>query len=378
LLSFLEYADRIQLSPDVPVYTGTHYEYTSALALLRLGFSLTRVGRKHDEGIDLIGHWIMTPLREPMPVFVQCKRRTCSLGPCHVRDLEGTFASIPAAWRNKGVLAILVSNLKATRGTLEAMSRSSRPMAYAMVSKQGIVQQFVWNRAASENGLEGLGVTLRHTPIVAQDETTPSCAGAKAKPKAAGTLKDIQLTWMGSPIFPERHLPRLDTLGLPASAVPPKLKKRKSETPYVSRKRTLHLAPSPRGGLFRPARKSLAASEAANDVIIETRGRPKGSKTKTGVDAPEKVKRPPGRPRGSTNKIKAAVFEKVKRPPGRPKGSKGKKKQVDAPEVVKRPRGRPKGSKAKKNNEEALVAQAVGDTVEKKTEGLLNADVDKG
>jgi hypothetical protein len=373
LLSFLEYADRVQLSPDVPVYTGTHYEYTSALALLRLGLSLTRVGRKHDEGIDLIGHWIMTPLREPMPVFVQCKRRTCSLGPCHVRDLEGTFASIPAAWRNKGVLAILVSNLKATRGTLEAMSRSSRPMAYAMVSKEGIVQQFVWNRAASENGLEGLGVTLRYTPIVADDETTPPRAGAKAKPKAAGTLKDIQLTWMGSPIFPERHLPRLDTLGLPASAAPPKLKKPKSETPYVSRKRTQHLAPSPRGGLFRPARKSLAAIEAANDVIIETRGRPKGSKTRTVVDAPNKVKRPPGRPK----KIQVGAVEKVKKPIGRPKGSPNKPK-VHAPEVAKTPRGRPKGSKAKKNSEEVLVTEAVGETVKKRAKGLLNADVDKG
>jgi hypothetical protein len=145
----------------------------------------------------------------------------------------------------------------------------------------------------------------------------------------------------------------------------------------VSRKRTLHLAPSPRGGLFSHTRKSLAATEAANDAIIETRGRPKGSKTKTGLDVPEKVKRPPGRPKGSTKKTQVGALEEVKRPPGRPKGS-TKKIQAGAFEKAKKPRGRPKGSKAKKNNEEVLVAEAVGETVEKRAKGPLNADVDKG
>src|SRR4051812_33306749 len=50
LSSFLEYAERSQLAPKSTVYVGTHYEYTTALALMRLGFSLLRVGKGGDAG----------------------------------------------------------------------------------------------------------------------------------------------------------------------------------------------------------------------------------------------------------------------------------------------------------------------------------------
>jgi hypothetical protein len=333
LLSFIEHADRTRLSHDSPLFVGTHYEYTTALTLMRFGLALTRVGRVNDEGIDLIGHWVMTPLREPMAVIIQCKVRKFSLAPCHVRDLEGSFGSVPAAWRNKDILGMLASTVKATRGTLEAMSRSRRPMAYVMISTQGVIQQFVWNRAASEHGLEGLGVTVRHTPIVQKDETTPPPAGAKAKPKTAGTLKDIQLTWMGSPIFPERQIPRLDVLGLPASPTLPKLKKRVA---HIGRKQTWHLAPKPRGGMYSPTRKESMAIEAAGGQMCRN-GRPKGSKN-------------------------------------------GVRKTTEDPTKEKRRPGRPKGAKNKKKDEKVLVVEAAGKTVGKKTKKILDADadVDKG
>ncbi|KAH0390391.1 hypothetical protein KCU89_g15644, partial [Aureobasidium melanogenum] len=55
LSEFLDYADAANLSPASTVYRGTHYEYTVAEALERLAFSLTRVGRASDLGIDLLG-----------------------------------------------------------------------------------------------------------------------------------------------------------------------------------------------------------------------------------------------------------------------------------------------------------------------------------
>ena len=214
LSSFLEYAKKAQLAPKSTVYVGTHYEYTTALALMRLGFSLLRVGKGGDAGIDLIGHWVLAPFQEPLPVIVQCKARTVSIDPSNVRELEGSFQGMPASWRKKGVLALLVTAAKATKGVLEALGQSRWPMGFVLVTREGIIRQFVWNRAASERGLEGVGVTVRHTPRIlttsSESEKDDESAAKKGGKHAdrfenAGTEKDIQLTWMGSPIFPVRR-----------------------------------------------------------------------------------------------------------------------------------------------------------------------------
>ena len=328
LQSFFEHADRTKLNPLSPLYIGTHYESTSALALARFGLSLTRVGRTNDEGIDLIGHWVMTPLREPMPVIIQCKVRKSSLGPCHLRELEGSFGSVPAKWKKQDVLGIVVTDVKATRGVLEAMSRSLRPMVFAMISRQGLIQQFVWNRPASEVGLEGVGVTVRHRPIVEQDETTPPRTGAEAKPKTAGILKDIQLTWMGSPIFPERQVPHSETL----DRVSPELPQSRPRKPPKGPKPTWHLAPKPRGGLFALTKKEMALFVASGCRVRE-HGRPKGAKNRLQKAGPVNLKRGAGRPKGvkDTVKRKRRSTAKEVEPPsgrkrGRPKGSKNKPK----------------------------------------------------
>jgi hypothetical protein len=172
LASFIEYATRTNLAPLSTFYIGTHYEYTTALSLMRLGLSLLRVGSKNDAGIDLIGHWVLAPVSEPLPVIIQCKARKISVGPSHIRELEGSFRGIPPNWKGKPVLGLLVTTLKATKGTLDAMARSPWPMGFAMVSRHGLIQQFVWNKAASDRGLEGVGVSLRHTPraLLAESE----------------------------------------------------------------------------------------------------------------------------------------------------------------------------------------------------------------
>ncbi|KAF2199425.1 hypothetical protein GQ43DRAFT_353031, partial [Delitschia confertaspora ATCC 74209] len=177
LPTFLKYAKRVNLASTRTVYVGTHYEYTVALSLLHLGFSLIRTGRRADRGIDLIGHWMLPPLPEPLRIIVQCKARSSGLSPKHVRELEGAFQGTPAEWRRKDVLGLLVTTHKATKGVLMALGANRWPMAFLKVSRTGVVEQFIWNRSASERGLEG--------------DTT-------------GTKKDVQLTWMGQPIFPDR------------------------------------------------------------------------------------------------------------------------------------------------------------------------------
>ena len=282
LATFVQYASRTNLTPLKTYYIGTHYEYTAALALMRLGFSLVRTGAKNDAGIDLIGHWILAPLGEPLPVIIQCKMRRQSASPHHVRELEGSFHGIPPSWKGKPVLGLLVTTLKATKGTMDAIARSPCPLGFVMMNRHRLIQQFVWNRAASERGLEGVGVTVRHTPRALLpasellEEEGDHDGTSKSKPKKAsakfansGTQKDIQLTWMGSPIYPDRDIPDQDTLDL-IHLVEPEVEYKPAgplahPRPGPGRPRkvvnadgtvvtpkgpkpTVHLAPSPRGG----------------------------------------------------------------------------------------------------------------------------------
>ncbi|USP75511.1 hypothetical protein yc1106_02785 [Curvularia clavata] len=306
LPTFLDYAKRINLDPGSPHFVGTHYEYTSALALMRLGFSLLRIGRTWDAGIDLIGHWVLAPLREPLPVIIQCKARKISVNPSHIRELEGSFQGTPPDWKNKVVFGLLVTTKKATKGVLEALGHSRWPMGFVLVSREGLVQQFVWNRAASEQGLEGVGVTVRHTPRVllsaTEHETEPAGSNIPKKSlarfKNAGTRRDIQLTWMGSPIFPMRKDLEKETLDL---------------------------------------MRYVAIDQPPTAVTVEKRrpGRPKGSKNKPATEVAKVVApRPRGRPKGTTK----VYAEKMPNPrgglvpltpknhSGRPKGSKTKRK----------------------------------------------------
>ncbi|KAF2639727.1 hypothetical protein P280DRAFT_377663, partial [Massarina eburnea CBS 473.64] len=220
LPSFLEYTERNRINTKSTVYVGTLYEYRSALALLRLGFSLLRTGRRSDAGIDLIGHWVLPPLREPLPVIVQCKGTASPITPSIIRELEGSFQNIPHEWRRKDVLGLICSAHNATSGTLHAISTSQRPLGYVKITQEGSVKQLLWNHAASERGLEGVGVTIRHTPCVllpppadwgAEDTLSkksrdrPNRPRALRKFRAEGTHKDVQLTWLGSPISPARE-----------------------------------------------------------------------------------------------------------------------------------------------------------------------------
>jgi hypothetical protein len=168
LPSFLAYAERTNLDPSSTVYVGTHFEYTVADALARFGLHLRRVGGVSDCGIDLLGTWAVpsyprrAPTTRPLRVLAQCKA-VQRPGPHLVRELEGAFVGAPAGWRGPvGVVGLLVTEKPATKGIRDALGRSTWPMGFVACSREGRVQQFLWNQRAKEEGLEELGVTTRH------------------------------------------------------------------------------------------------------------------------------------------------------------------------------------------------------------------------
>ena len=166
LPTFLAHAARTNLDPSSTVYVGTHFEYTALHALARYGLALRRVGGVSDGGIDLLGTWTL-PLPDTtnnfeMRVLAQCKA-VQRAGPHLVRELEGAFAAAPAGWRGRsGVMGLLVGRKAATKGMREAVGRSRWPMGFVACSPEGRVEQFLWNRRAEEEGLEGVGVGMRY------------------------------------------------------------------------------------------------------------------------------------------------------------------------------------------------------------------------
>ncbi|KAK7523273.1 hypothetical protein IWZ03DRAFT_386 [Phyllosticta citriasiana] len=234
LPSFLDYAERVDLSPKASVYVGTHYEYTVATTLSRLGFKLTRTGRARDYGIDLLGSWTLpvpaswstnAQLSEsdpaatstgtdstariraptlPLRVIIQCKCSNKKLGPDKVRELEGAFTGAPTEWRQEDFLGLLATTNSATKGIIEALGRSRWPMGFLKIEHDGRIEQFLWNRSAQTRGLEGLGVTVRYMlPPLGAGGVMTSEDNSKAKKKKgeSETVRtDIVLTWDGMPL----------------------------------------------------------------------------------------------------------------------------------------------------------------------------------
>lgn len=162
LASFLDYVERSGLDQKTTLYVGTHYEYTVAQILSKYGFYLQRVGGHSDYGIDLLGTWTVPSSSEPLKVLVQCKAIARKSSPNLVRELEGAFVGAPVGWKGHGVLGIFVTEKTATKGVRDALGRSKWPMAFISCSREGRLQQMLWNQRAEEEGLAGLGVGIRH------------------------------------------------------------------------------------------------------------------------------------------------------------------------------------------------------------------------
>ncbi|KAK7753679.1 hypothetical protein SLS62_004301 [Diatrype stigma] len=228
--SYAAYAERTGLDTASNTYVGTQYEYAVAAALRRLGFDLRRVGGRADRGIDLLGTWTLpsptpspsSPISSssspppPLRILLQCKAsasRSTAVGPQYIRELEGAFAGAPAGWRRRlsasgrvvapgsesgpgsGVLGLLVAQRPATKGIRDALGRSRWPMGYVACAADGRLQQMLWNRAAEDEGLEGLGVGVRYFEVV-------QCGGGggRGKQQQPPLDQELVLTWRGKPV----------------------------------------------------------------------------------------------------------------------------------------------------------------------------------
>lgn len=185
LQTFLAHAARTGLSPSSTVYTGTVYEYLTASTLRAYGFDLHRVGGRGDRGVDLVGQWhvpLLSPTTgtwkehtnpaddnvvvdtETFRVVVQCKRlvgKHAKIGPNLIRELDGTvraarlaplfeslFSNGPKGEDgNDGnsptssntsfpTIGILVGTRPATKGVMESMRRSNRPLGWIMMEEE--------------------------------------------------------------------------------------------------------------------------------------------------------------------------------------------------------------------------------------------------
>lgn len=295
LSSFLDYAARRQLKPHTTVFLGTSYEYRVAESLQRLGFSLVRTGGSNDAGIDLIGHWMLSVFREPIPTILQCKFSKKSCSPNEVRALEGSFRSIPPDWRNKDVLGVLVTTLKATEGMRRQMLQSTRPLAFIQVSPTGTITQFIWNRAATERGLEGVGVTPRYTIIPPEKQALrlPAFSIASVPPEKnfgalldidptmkrqrhkSITVIDVQLTWLGTPISPDSEEIATRTLEQINAITEVKVVK-----PKRGPGRPKGAKNKPKDPAKRAARRPNGSTKQLENVIARGPGRPMGAKDK--------------------------------------------------------------------------------------------------
>lgn len=181
--SFVSYAQRTGLPEDSTTYVGTHYEYTVLQSLRRFAFDLHRVGGRDDAGTDLVGTWHLPERDQALRVIVQCKALKTKLGPNLVRELDGAFRHSPVGWRTSDKLGILISPREATKGVRDAISKSSYPLLWMMIERDGVLRQALWNGKAEDIGLAALGVETQY-------------GGHSAQP----VLKEISLTWDGEPL----------------------------------------------------------------------------------------------------------------------------------------------------------------------------------
>lgn len=203
LPTFLDYAERISLPQTSTVYVGTHYEYTVLESLRRHALCLHRIGGRDDAGIDLVGTWHL-PERErerALRVLVQCKALKTKLGPNLVRELEGAIRQAPVGWRTPQTVGILVSPREATKGVRDALARSSYPLLWMMVERDGRLRQALWNARVQELGLGFLGVEPRYATGTAVGDD-------------GALMQEVVLTWDGGDIphmdQVERDLLRLE------------------------------------------------------------------------------------------------------------------------------------------------------------------------
>ena len=108
------------------------------------------------------------------------------LGPNLVRELEGALRQPPVGWRTGQTIGVLVSPREATKGVRDALARSSFPLFWMMVERDGALRQALWNGKVQELGLGPLGVETRYRA---------------AKEGEDGVLHEVVFTWDGGDVL---------------------------------------------------------------------------------------------------------------------------------------------------------------------------------
>ncbi len=214
---------------------------------------------------------------------------------------------------------MLVTTTNISKGTLEALGTSTQPLAYMKVSKECTIEQMGWNRAATERGLEGVGVNARYTPMVSMEavESVQGDAvmtGGKRWRKTTGMIrvakavKDIQLTFLGTPIITQ-----IDALPSETAKLVDVMLHATRGLSRTSASRKSPIRPIDKADIDAPGRKK--------------RGRPPKALKLDGATVVPIEKRAWGRPLGSKSKKTTPIFDlpytmPQKQRTGRPKGSK--------------------------------------------------------
>lgn len=155
------------------VHRGTAYEehVLGCLSATLAGIRLARVGGAHDGGIDLTGWWwnplpadkdetsrsaaaststasgetgAATPPLDRIRVMVQCKAEMKRLGPIHIREIQGTYAS--RFGQPRGVVADVLENGSALPGyTLSPSAKDTgrTPAMGILASSSGFSKQCI-------------------------------------------------------------------------------------------------------------------------------------------------------------------------------------------------------------------------------------------
>lgn len=87
-------------------------------------------------------------------------------------------------WRGQGILGMLVSSRESTKGLRTALLKSRYPLVWIFAELDGRVRQILWNKQASDAGLEALGAEVQHSRQGKED----------------GEDKTLSLTWNGEAI----------------------------------------------------------------------------------------------------------------------------------------------------------------------------------
>lgn len=101
------------------------------------------------------------------------------------------------------MFGLLVADRAATKGVVDALTRSLWPLGYVWCTRTGTVRQMLWNRVAAEDGgavgsfLDGLGVgVVRSDGARGQFDYESGENGAGARAEAEANER-LVLTWNG-------------------------------------------------------------------------------------------------------------------------------------------------------------------------------------